>query len=144
MKVNVYAVSVIGFTALVLLLVVATFIGPRSDAAKPYTDLLDKLAVDIESQNSRLRDEVGAWDCQTALQELNHLHEREGNTWSWIVGLHSSFVVEVANSQLPLPESVYEDWVEFAQLQDEGWQIINQKLAGCIDNQGGSDDNSRD
>ncbi len=146
-KGDVYAVGVIGFTALVLLLVVAVFIGPRSDATKQYADSLDKLAASIESRNDQLRDKATGWDCQTALKELDtHYITGRSNTWAWQLGVHSVFVLEVGDNWLPLLESVDVDqsWSKVAQLQDERWQIINQKLAGCVDNQGGSDDNSRD
>ena len=144
MKVNVYAVSVIGFTALVLLLVVATFIGPRSDAVKQYAGSLDKLAAGIESRNDQLRDEATGWDCQTALEELDTHHNWELNTWAWRIGIHATYAIEVGDHGLPLPEPVNQRYTKVQRLMDEGWQIINQKLAGCVDNQDDSDDNSGD
>ena len=139
-KVSYYIIGVTAFSALMLFLVVAMFIGPEpklknSQIVKEYAEALESLVVETEDENNQLAEELASADCQLALDRFDQIHSQTINLWVSIAASTTRVWVEeglVDKQTVDLPESISKNFARAEELTDQREDIVKQKLADCI------------
>ena len=139
-KTNYYIIGVTAFSALMLLLVVAMFIGPEpklknSQIVNEYVKGLEFLVAETEDKNNQLAKELASADCQLVLDRFDQLHYQTTNLWSGIAAADTRVRVEeglIDKKTVDLPESIGENLSRVDELTDQRADMIKQKLADCI------------
>ena len=135
MKINPPAAGVIGFVCLLLLLLVAVIVGPRTASPDPIANELDQLLTKFEADSQYWQQQAGSWDCQTLLEPVE----------VWLAGdtlVHSTelgrvlgpVIADLGVAETDLGPKINQRVDRFLQLYDNNWEIIKTQLDRCINN----------
>ncbi len=135
-----YIIGVTAFSALMLLLVVAMFIGPgprlkNSRIIKDYAEGLESLVARTEQKNNQLAEGLAAADCQLVWDKLDQLHSDAAVLWFQMGASYGSILtseVLLDKTTADLPESIERNSSKIERLMNERAEMIKQKLVDCL------------